>query len=170
MPGRLGDDPLSRKRTPSTKEKDAAAAGPGLATQHVSHNDIFFRRRIEGPPPKPEGASGNESSVGETTSMEEKPEITEVSDIMRTAKAAESTQGAEQLATPTPMDESVHLQAEGSVERTEQTPPSNPEPLPSIEPLPPVTQEPAAPVSEHPEPQPQKSEGLFKRLFGRFGK
>jgi len=169
MPRRLGDDPLSRKRSPSAKDKDASSDRPGFSTQHTSHNDVFFRRRIEGPQPKPDDASGVESSLGEGMSVEERPEITEVSDIMRTATAAKITQGADQLAMPVPMDESVH-QAEGPVESTEQTPPTVPEPLPSFEPSPPDTEEPAAPISKQLEPEPQKSEGFLKRIFGRFGK
>ena len=172
MPRRLGDDPLSRKRPPSTMEKDASSAARGLSTQQTSHNDVFFRRRLEGPPPGPEDSSDKESSLAEVTSIDERPEITEVSDIMRTAKADQNTQGAEQLAKAVPIDEPVLPQAEEPAEKTEQTPPQVPEPLPSIEPLPPVKQEPAAPISDQSESeqQPQKTEGFFKRLFGKFGK
>ena len=167
MPGRLGDDPLTRKKSPSSKEKDAPSRGSHA--QQASHNDVFFRRRIEGPNPKPGDTPGKESSLGETTNIDEKPEITEVSDIVRTAKAAESTQGAELLATAISMDESVQPRAEEPVEDIEQTPPTVSESVTSFEPPPPVNQEPAAPASSQPEPQP-KGEGFFMRLFGRLGK
>jgi len=169
MPGRLGDDPLTRKRPHSAK--DAPSARPGLPAQQTSHNDVFFRRRDEDSQTKPEDAPGKESGLEETVSIDEKPEITEVADIVRTAKAAEITQGAEQLAKPVPIDESVRPLAEepvGTVEPT--TPPDVPEPVASLEPPPPATEEPAAPPTSQPDEQPQKSEGLFKRLFGRFGK
>jgi hypothetical protein len=168
MPRRLGDDPLSRKKSPSSKERDAPS--PGLHAQQASHNDVFFQRRIEGPNQKLGETPVIESSPGETTSSDEKPEITEVSDIVRTAKAAESTQGAELLSRPMPMDESVQPLAEEPVEDIEQTPPRVSEHVTSFEPPSPATQGQAAPVSSQSEPQPQKGEGFFKRLFGRFGK
>jgi len=167
MPGRLGDDPLTRKRPHSAK--DAPSARPGLPAQQTSHNDVFFRRREEGPQTKPEDTPGKESGLAETVSIDEKPEITEVADIMRTAKVAEITQGAEQLANPVPIDESVRPLAEEPVVTMEPTPPAVPEPVASLEP-PPPPEEPAAAPTNQPDEQPQKSEGLFKRLFGRFGK
>ena len=170
MPRRLGDDPLSRKRSPSAQQKDASSSPQGLTIQQTSHNDVFFRRKPEGLQPKPEDAPGKESDLGETPSTEERPEITEVSDMMRAANVDQSTQGAEQLAKALPIDEPAQPQAEEPVQNTEETPPTVPEPLPSIEPLPPVAQEPAASDSTQQEPQPQKTEGFFKRLFGKFGK
>ncbi len=168
MPGRLGDDPLSRKRPHSAI--DAPSARPGLPAQKTSHNDVFFRRRDEGPQTKPGDAPDKGSSLGEAVSIDEKPEITEVTDIVRTAKAAESTQGAEQLARPVPIDEPVHPLAEEPVETMEQTPPAVSEPVAALEPPPPATGEPAAAPSSQPDAPPQKSEGFFKRLFGKFGK
>ena len=149
---------------------DTPSVQPGLAAGQASHNDVFFRRRVEGPQAKPEEASDEGSILGEATGVKEIPEITEVSDIMRTAKAAESTQGAVQLAKPVPVDESVHIHAEEPVETTLQAPPTVPEPMPSIEPPAPVPEEPVAPTTSESTPQPQKSEGFFKRLFGRLGK
>jgi hypothetical protein len=102
--------------------------------------------------------------------MDEKPEISEVADIVRTAKVAESTQGAEQLARPVPLDEPVHTPAEEQAGITEQTHPTVSEPVAPFEPPPPVTEETAVPTSSQPKAEPQKSEGLLKRLFGRFGK
>ena len=170
MPGRLGDDPLSRKRPHSAK--DAHSALQGLPTQQTSHNDVFFRRRNEGPQTKSEDAPGKEPVLGEPMTIDEKPEITEVADLVRTAKAAESTQGAEQLATPTPMaiDESHHPSGEELVETLEQALPPVSEPVTALEPPPPATEEPAAANSSQPDAQSQKSEGFLKRLFGRFGK
>jgi len=170
MPGRLGDDPLSRKKPHSAK--DAHSVQPGLPAQQTSHNDVFFRRRNEGPQTKPESAPGNESALGEPTSTDEKPEITEVTDIVKTAKAAESTQGAEMLARPMSMDEKIQPLAEEPVEVIEQTPPTVPEPAAAFVPPPPAIGEPAPALPSQPDPQPQKSEseGFFKRLFGRLGK
>jgi len=168
MPRRLGDDPLTRKRPHSAK--DAPSIRPGLPAPQTSHEDVFFLRREEGPQTKPEDAPGKESSLGETVSIDEKPEITEVADIVRTAKAAKSTQGAEQLARPVPIDESVHPLAEEPIETTEQTPPAVSEPSASPEPPPPATGEPAAAPGSQSDAQSQKNEGFFKRLFGRFGK
>jgi hypothetical protein len=165
MPRRLGDDPLSRKRSPSAKGNGAPSAQLGFPTQKTSHNDVFFRRNIEGPQPKPEGPPDRESSLGEATSIDEKPEISEVADIVRTAKVAESTQGADQLARPVLMGESAHAPAEEPVENTDHAPPTVSRPVASFGPPPP-----AAPASSQAGPQPQKSEGILKRLFGRFGK
>jgi hypothetical protein len=168
MPRRLGDDPLSRKKPLSAK--DATSARPGPATQQTSHNDVFFRRRVEGPQPIPEGAPGEKSSLVEPASVDEKPEISEVVDIVRTATALMSTEGAERLVTPVPMNESVHPEVEEPDVMTEQVPSMASEPDASPELLPPVAEEPAAAPSSQPETQPEKSEGFFKRLFGRFGK
>jgi len=170
MPRRLGDDPLSRKK-PSFKAEGDPSALPALPAQQTSHNDVFFRRRTEGPQPKPEGTpSQQRPSLGEGTNVEERPEITEVSDIMRTSSAAKSTQGAEQLAMPAPVGEPAHPPAEEPVETIEQTAPTISEHVRASEPSPPVTEEQAAPTSSQPEPEPKKNEGFFKRLFGRLGK
>jgi len=170
MPGRLGDDPLSRKRSHSSKEKETPTGRPGPLAQETSHNDVFFRRRVEGQQTKPGAALGKESSLEETTNFEEKPEITEVSDIVRTAKAAESTLGAELLTRPMSVDGSVQPTAEEPVEDIGQAPTTVSEPIISFEPTSPATQGPTAPASSQPEQQPQKGEGFFKRLFGRLGK
>jgi hypothetical protein len=169
MPRRLGDDPLSRKRSPSTGENQTSSAPPGFLTQQTSHNDVFFRRRDEGPQSKPEDAPDKESILGGTANGEERPEITEVTDIVRTAQAAMSTEGAERLAAPAPTDEPVPPPAEEQVETTEGTLPTLSDPVPSIEPPTPIA-EPTPPASSQPGPESQKSEGFFKRLFGRFGK
>ena len=110
------------------------------------------------------------SGLGVPTDIEEKPEISEVADIVRTAKVAESTQGAEQLARPITVDESVRTLIEEPVEDIEQTLPTVSEPVAAPEPPPPAPGEPAASPSIQPDAQPQRSEGFFKRLFGRFGK
>jgi len=169
MPGRLGDDPLSRKKPSSAK--DAPSARPGVPAQATSHNDVFFRRRTEGPQPKTGGIPDKQSSsLEEATNVDERPEITEVTDIVRTAQAAKSTQGAEQLTVPAPVDGSVPPPVEEMYAATEQTPPPIPEPDTIFEPPNPATSEPTAAPSSQPEPQPHKSEGFFKRLFGRLGK
>jgi len=169
MPRRLGDDPLSRKRPSSAK--DAISARPGPPTQQTSHNDVFFRRRTENSQPIPEGAPAKQlSTLGDATNVDEKPEITEVADIMRTAQVAMSTQGAGELAAPVHLDEPVSPPVERPVEEIAQTPPTLSAPDVPSEPPRPVAEEPTAPASGQPEAQPQKSEGFFKRLFGRFGK
>jgi hypothetical protein len=168
MPGRLGDDPLSRKRSPSAK--GASSARPGLPAKQTSHNDVFFRRRFEGPQSKPEETPDRQlPGPGDATDVDERPEITEVSDIVRTAQVAKSTQGAEQLAGPAPVDALVLPQAEGLDEVIEQKPPAISEPV-TPEPPTPITPEAAAPEASQHEAQPQKREGFIKRLFGRFGK
>ena len=102
--------------------------------------------------------------------MDERPEITEVADIVRTAQAARTTQGAEQLARPVPMDESIPPAAEEPTATIGQTPPAVAAPVGALEPPPPMSEEPTVPASSQPQPEPQKSDGFFKRLFGRFGK
>jgi len=171
MPRRLGDDPLSRKRSPSAKENDAPSARPGFPTQQASHNDVFFRRRTEALQLTSDGAPVQQpSGLGEARNSDEKPEITEVADLVRTAQAAKSTQGAEQLARAVPIDESTHNPAEEPTDTIEQTPPNVSEPVVSFESPPPLTEVPGAPSSSQVEPEPQKSIGFFKRLFGRIGK
>ena len=167
MPRRLGDDPLSRKRSTSTK--DAPSARSGLAAQPTSHNDVFFQRRTETPQPKLEGIPDKQSSFGEAVNAGERPEITEVADLVRTAQVAKSTQGAEQLSVPAPI-ESISSFAEEPIVRTEQSPSTLSESVANPEPPTPATEEPVVAPSSQPEEQPQKSEGFFKRLFGRFGK
>lgn len=170
MPRRLGDDPLSRKRSSSAKARDAPSAQPASGAQQTSHNDVFFRRRTENPQPKLEGTPDQQGpSLGEAVNIDERPEITEVADIVRTAQVAMKTQGAEQLAGPMPMDES-HPATEEPVATIEQAPPTVAEPAVAVEPPPPVTEEQAAPASSQPQPEPRKSDGFFKRLFGRLGK
>ena len=166
MPRRLGDDPLSRKKPSSAKDPTSAQPAPAL---QASHNDVFFRRRAENPQPKTERAL-EEQGLREATDVDEKPEITEVADIVRTARAAMSTQGAGELAAPVSSAGSVSPPVERPVEKTVLAPSMVSAPVPPSEPSPPVAEEPAAPASSQSGAQPQKSEGFFKRLFGRFGK
>ncbi|HUK80510.1 MAG TPA: hypothetical protein VLU91_07610 [Nitrososphaerales archaeon] len=169
MPGRLGDDPLSRKRAPS--KQDAPSAGPGIAAQQTSHNDVFFRRRTENTQPIPESAPEKQLQIlGEATDAGERPEITEVADLVRTARDAEIAQGAEQLSRLVSLAEPPHPSVEETARKPEQEHLPVLEPARAIEPPPPVVEERAAAVSSLPDAQPQKSEGFFKRLFGRFGK
>jgi hypothetical protein len=167
MPRRLGDDPLSRKRPSSAKAKDASSARAGPSKQQTSHNDVFFRRRSEGPQSKSEEAT--DRVLEEGANVGERPEITEVTDIMRTAQVAKSTQGAEQLAGAVPMDEQAPPQTEEEVERV-QAHSTVSEPAAPAEPPASITEEPPVPAPTQVNPQPQKSEGFLKRLFGRFGK
>ena len=168
MPRRLGDDPLSRKRSPSAK--DVPSAQPGHPAQRTSHNDVFFLRRTENPQPKLEGVPDKQLSLGETKNVEERPEISEVVEIVRTAQVAKSTQGAEELVGPLAVDEAAHPPVEEPVVRLEQARPTAIEPVAAIEPSSSVDAEPAVAPSSQSETRPQKSEGFLKRLFGRFGK
>jgi len=169
MPRRLGDDPLSRQGPSSPK--DTPSSRPTSPPQRPSHNDVFFRRRTESPQLISDGASDEQRPIlGEARNSDEKPEITEVADIVRTAQAARSTQGAEQLARPVPIDEPTHHPADEPAENIEQTSPNTSEPIASLEPPPLPTEGPVAPASSQSELEPQKSKGFFKRLFGRLGK
>jgi hypothetical protein len=112
----------------------------------------------------------DQQSLGKAWNGDEKPEITEVVDIVRTAQAAKSTQGAEQLARPVPIDESTHSLPEEPAEAIEQASTTISESIVNLESPPPLTEGPAAPTSSQAEPEPQKSVGFFKRLFGRLGK
>jgi hypothetical protein len=170
LPRRLGDDPLTRKRSPSAKARDSPSAQPASVAQQTSHNDVFFRRRTENPLPKLEGTPDHQGlSLGEAVNTDEKPEITEVADIVRTAQVAMKTQGAEQLTEPMPIDE-PHPATEEPVVTIEQTPSIVAEPAVAVESSPPITEEQVAPASSQPQPEPRKSDGFFKRLFGRLGK
>jgi len=171
LPRRLGDDPLSRRRPSPAGAKDAPSAQSAPTPQKTSHNDVFFRRRTEGPQPKLEDAPVRQGKgLGEAVDMDERPEISEVADIVRTAQAARTTQGAEQLARPVPMDESTPPAAEEPLATIGQTPPAVAASVAALEPPPPMSEEPTVPTSSQPQPEPQKSDGFFKRLFGRFGK
>ena len=162
MPGRLGDDPLSRKR--SSKTNDPSSAGSAPVPPPMSHNDVFFRRRTEA---AEDGSEQQSPGLGKAIDNGEGPEITEVAELVKTAQAAMSTQGAERLAGPMPIEESNRPAAQEDIE---QAPPKIEESVSTAEPPAPTTEEPAGPAPDQSQPEPEKSGGFFKRLFGRIGK
>jgi len=153
MPRRLGDDPLSRKKKPG----DAVSAQSGAAALQTSHNDVFFRRRSE-------SASQRIPGPEKVADTEEGPEITEVGELVKTAQAAISTQGAGQLAEPMPTVQSTQPAV---AEEEAEASPTVPEPSTAIEPSHAAAEDPPSP--DQPQSEPEKS-GFFKRLFGRLGK
>jgi len=144
LPRGLGDDPLKRKRSSSARAKSVPSAQPDRsAAQQTSHNDVFFRRRSEDNQAAQAGAP-QQLAV-------ETPEIAEVNDIVRVAEAAQA----------------------GKPRFVESPRPAIDEPSVVVEAPPPVTEGPAAPQTEdssEAKPEPPKSGGFFKRLFGRHGK
>jgi hypothetical protein len=109
----------------------------------ASHNDVFFRRRSEDP--QPISASTQKQAANET------PEIAEVNDIVRIVEAAQASKPTFVESQPSAADEPVAVV---------QTPP-------------PLTERPAAPQTEtstEAQPEPRKSEGFFRRLFGRHAR
>jgi len=152
MPRRLGDDPLSRKK----KSGDAVSAQSAAAAPQTSHNDVFFRRRSE-------SASQRIPGPEKAADTQEGPE-NEVAELVKTAQAAMSTQGAGQLAEPMPAE---GLTQPAAPEEEAEASPTVPEPSTAIEPSYPAAEDPPSP--DQPQSEPEKS-GFFKRLFGRLGK
>ena len=153
MPRRLGDDPLSRKKKPG----DAVSAQSAAAALQTSHNDVFFRRRSE-------AAFQRTPGPEKGADTQEGPEITEVAELVKTAQAAISTQGAGQLAEPIPAEQSTQP---AFAEEVAEASTAGPESSTAIEPSHPAAEDPPSP--DQPQSEPEKS-GFFKRLFGRLGK
>jgi hypothetical protein len=144
LPRGLGDDPLKRKRSSSTRAKSVPSAQRDESViQQTSHNDVFFRRRSE---------DNQAAQVGPPQQVAvETPEIAEVNDIVRVAEAA-------QAARPT-FIESRRLTVN--------------EPVVIVEAPSPMTERPATSQTEdssEAKPEPGRSGGFFRRLFGRHGK
>jgi hypothetical protein len=112
-------------------------------SQQTSHNDVFFRRRSEDDQSVPDGTPNQVAN--------ETPEIAEVNDIVRIAEAAQFTRP-------------VYVESPRSAVD---------EPVVAVEAPSPVTERSAAFQTEdsnEAQPEPQKSGGFFRRLFGRHGK
>ena len=150
MPRGLGDDPLSRrrKRKGSTEAPPAAQETATLA-QQTSHNDVFFMRRSEGPREAP---ANTPEQRGDAGTVKDRPEIGEVTDIVRIAEVAQSGQSEEEVVEPTVGAESPRLKPSGPVMGG-----------------PTMTSSQTSDSSEV-QSEPQKKRGFFKRLFGRQGK
>jgi hypothetical protein len=167
---RLGDDPLNRARSERAKAAQAAApaasdlAGQGTTVVEVrtnsraSYNDVFFQRREGGAPRLPVADSAPEA-----------PEITEISQIpeIREAAAAPTSQSGVDAASVGRAEPEV---AAAQVSMGEQVVSK----LDAASPAEGPTAVPAA-AAEAPEasaattaPEPQKTGGFFKRLFGKF--
>jgi len=189
---RLGDDPLTRARSKRAKAVEGSTpvapdAGEGQSAAQVeiqtpsraSYNDVFFQRRGEGftppqvaadvprTPDAPEiseiseipeirdaaAASGNQSAFGVTT------------DIKTAAEAAHETQRTPAPAIPKTDGTASNLDAEISGTAFTAGPVTEVKGGPAS--LPASSSAPAN-GGDGPKPEPQKSGGFFKRLFGKF--
>ncbi len=189
MPRRLGDDPLARAR--SEKAKAAENQGPvaldsgaqqqtsqlGIqSSSRASYNDVFFQRRG--------GAFAPERAPAD---VREAPEISEISEIpeIREAAAVSGSESAFEVAADA-------KPAPAAIQGTEavQSPPVSiiEEVVAKLNALPSGGATPATEVAQAKEgragppsqsqgpsnggegaaPEPQKSGGFFKRLFGKF--
>jgi len=168
---RLGDDPLNRARTERAKAAQAAAPAPsdlpGQGTTVVevqtksraSYNDVFFQRREAGAPQPPVPASAPEA-----------PEITEISEIPEIHEAAAASTGQSSTEV-THVTSEEPAPAPALVPIVEQVVSKPNEAAPAEEQAPPVLA--AAPLASgasatETAPEPQKTGGFFKRLFGKF--
>lgn len=182
MPRRLGDDPLTRARSQRAKAAEGSAPvalGSGgqegtaqLGIQpSLTSNDVFFQRRGEN------FASQQVATVAPRAP--EAPEISEISEIPEIRDAAATSQGGPAFeVTSDAMPESVAVQDAPVV----QTPPVSiigevVARLNASAAAAHVDERPASPLPEsqvpadggdEAKPEPQKSGGFFKRLFGKF--
>jgi hypothetical protein len=188
---RLGDDPLTRARSERAKatagsapivigsgEQDGTAQVGIQSASRASYNDVFFQRRGEDIAPLQAAANA--------PGAPEAPEISEISQIpeIREAAAASgslatfdatpdskatsfSPQDAQVVRAPTvSIVEEVVAKLNGAdtgTASTAVTPPQGKE-----EPSPPTAPQGPANGSDQSNPEPQKSGGFFKRLFGKF--
>jgi hypothetical protein len=163
---RLGDDPLNRARSERAKAAQAAApvASEGASqaktvvevkpSARASYNDVFFQRRESGTPAQPVADSAPEA-----------PEISEISEIpeIREATAVAASQGgfdAGHAPSPGPEVAAAQVSAVEEVVVKPNAVPAAPAPERA-----PVAPEASEGVSA---PEPQKTGGFFKRLFGKF--
>jgi hypothetical protein len=186
LPRRLGDDPLTR-----AKDERARAAAPApvatdsglqvgmphpgtLSLSRASYNDVFFQRTIA------------QQQLADARATPEAPEISEISEIpeIREVAAAHSFQA--NLAPPVAVEaapasvQSMEVTSAHQVSIIEEvvaTPNANvagtavgaeasPEASPKPANLPTSSQAPDDSKVE-PKPEPQKSGGFFRRLFGK---
>jgi hypothetical protein len=162
------------------------------AVSPASHNDVFFQRRVDETTFEDNPRPHEVVHLGEVSTPMEIPEIAEVTDIVRIAEVTQSEQNSQLPQTtilpepralvvvPTPPPTITAV--EEPIAAIEATPPMVKEvPVAVVEPMPPAREEekepvkvipPAAPKpavqsASHSQPEPQKSGGFFKRLFGR---
>jgi hypothetical protein len=182
---RLGDDPLTRAKAKRAKAAEGPtlaapdSGGPQQGTAQVeiqtapraSYNDVFFQRRGEGSaPPRATAATPGATEVAEISEISEIPEIREVATASgnRSAfdviEAARDTQVAP--AQTVSMIEEVAPKSNVEVLGAISTEGASPELKGEPANLPASSQAPAS--GAEPKPEPQKSGGFFKRLFGKF--
>jgi hypothetical protein len=188
LPRRLGDDPLTKARSKRAKavegstsvaldsggEQSTAQVGIQTASR-ASYNDVFFQRRGEGISPPP--------VAGDVLVAPEAPEISEISEIpeIREVVAASGNQSAfdvtADINTVSEVAQHTHIAPAPSVSITEEVVAKLNSQVSATGPAPEVKTEPASPpASSHApanggdesKPEPQKSSGFFKRLFGKF--
>jgi hypothetical protein len=191
LPRRLGDSPLTRAkkgtaRAHTAETHAAATAAPdSRVSSRKSSNDVFFQRRAE------EDRPIVPSKQQDVTEAPETKEISEISEIpaLREATIAPAVQSAVTAAVieevsqahetaqeaetpPIPVtaspENSTPIEPEGAmvVESATLTEPVLER---SVEPSGPLPG-PETPDQRDDQPQPEKSGGFFKRLFGRLGK
>jgi hypothetical protein len=179
---RLGDDPLARARSERAKAAQASASAAtdsaGQASvqsviqssSRASYNDVFFKRRAEGAAPQQVEAL-RAPEVPEISEISEIPEIREVAAAAPSFQASPAV-AAEVIAAPAAIQSAEVLPAppvsfiaevvsklNSSVAATEVKG--------ETASLPPASQV-TADTKDEAKPEPAKSGGFFKRLFGKF--
>jgi hypothetical protein len=182
---RLGDDPLVRARAERAKAAEVPASAAldaggqqgtaqvGVHASRPSYNDVFFQRRGD-EVPTPRAAEVKAPDAPEISEISEIPEIREVAAAAGGQTAFDSTPAAE----PTVAKGAEVVQADRVSTVEEAAASSNSQAAvaaPAAAPPPEVEAEHASPSTasqaqpiEANEPEPQKSGGFLKRLFGKF--
>jgi hypothetical protein len=162
---RLGDDPLNRARTERAKTQGEAPVPSDLAGQatavvqvpaksRASYNDVFFQRRGAGGPQPPVAGSAPDA-----------PEITEISEIPEIHEAAAASTGQSGM-------EVTHVESAEPVVAAQVSIVEEAVSKPNA--VAPAEEQPAAILAAAPQapeagaPEPEKTGGFFKRLFGKF--
>jgi hypothetical protein len=168
---RLGDDPLSRAKSERAKAPQASASAVSdPISSHASYNDVFFKRRAEGLATQQASEAQRAPEAPEISEISEIPEIREVA-AAPSFGAGPSMPAQVNVAQDTIVPpfhqvsiiEEAVARLNGSFAGTTVLAPNTPD----------ATSAPAstqAAVESKPEarPEPQKSGGFFKRLFGKF--
>lgn len=188
MSRRLGDDPLTRARSKRAKavegstpvaldsgEQQSAAPVGTQTASHTSYNDVFFQRRGEG--------VAAPQTAADARSAPDAPEISEISEIpeIREAATASGSQAsfdpAPDVKTMSEVAQDTHSVSLPSISITEEVVARHDAQVSATGPAQEVKTEPANPQassqalasgSHESKPEPQKSGGFFKRLFGKF--
>jgi hypothetical protein len=181
---RLGDDPLTRAKAKRAKAAEGPtlaapdSGGPQQGTTQVeiqtapraSYNDVFFQRRGEGSaPPQATVATPGATEVAEISEISEIPEIREVATASGNRSAFDAIEVAQDTQVAPAQTVSIeeatpksNVEVVGAISTEGASPELNGEPAR----LPASSQAPASGAESKPEPQ--KSGGFFKRLFGKF--